>query len=234
MGTGVTEADARLSCLGEAVERYSAAFDGSEDILRCRREDLDAPHFGAGELLGIDCGEPQEAESDWTPVWSFTRNEKVWIPAACCFLAYPDDSLHADRIAADSNGCAAGKTLADAIVRGFCEMVERDALALWWYNRVQRPEISLDSGGCSLAARFHWSLASIGRTFHLLDLTTDLELPAVAAISARADGSGVVFGFGAHFLLESAIQHSVLELQQVLGATDGLPEPGARRVLVNG
>ena len=42
-----------------------------------------------------------------------------------------DSHMHAD-----SNGCAAGNTLEEAIVQGFLELVERDSYAIWWYNRV--------------------------------------------------------------------------------------------------
>ena len=38
---------------------------------------------------------------------------------------------------ADSNGCAAGNTREEAIVPGFLELVERDAYAIWWYNRLR-------------------------------------------------------------------------------------------------
>jgi ribosomal protein S12 methylthiotransferase accessory factor len=51
-------------------------------------------------------------------------------------------------------------------------------------------------------------------------------MPAVAAISARADGSAVVFGFGAHFRIETAARHALLELQQVLGAIDDMLDGG--------
>ena len=48
------------------------------------------------------------------------------------------------QVHADSNGCAAGNTLEEAIVQGFLELVERDAYAIWWYNRLQRAEVDLD------------------------------------------------------------------------------------------
>ena len=38
---------------------------------------------------------------------------------------------------ADSNGNAAGSSPEDAVVQGFLELVERDAVALWWYNRTR-------------------------------------------------------------------------------------------------
>ena len=44
---------------------------------------------------------------------------------------------------ADSNGCAAGNTLTEAIVQGFLELVERDSYAICWYNRLQQAEIDL-------------------------------------------------------------------------------------------
>ena len=50
----------------------------------------------------------------------------------------------AGHIHADSNGCAAGNTLEEAIVQGFLELVERDSYAIWWYNRLQRPEVDLE------------------------------------------------------------------------------------------
>jgi ribosomal protein S12 methylthiotransferase accessory factor len=41
---------------------------------------------------------------------------------------------------ADSNGNAAGNTLEEAtILQGFVELIERDSVALWWYNRLRRP-----------------------------------------------------------------------------------------------
>ena len=49
------------------------------------------------------------------------------------------------QINADSNGCAAGNTLAEAIVQGFLELVERDSYAIWWYNRLQREQLDLDA-----------------------------------------------------------------------------------------
>ena len=46
---------------------------------------------------------------------------------------------------ADSNGCAGGTTLEDACLQGFYELVERDSVAIWWYNRTSRPRVDLVS-----------------------------------------------------------------------------------------
>jgi ribosomal protein S12 methylthiotransferase accessory factor YcaO len=43
----------------------------------------------------------------------------------------------------DSNGCAAGNTIEEAVLQGFLELIERDAVAIWWYNRISRPEVCI-------------------------------------------------------------------------------------------
>ena len=66
------------------------------------------------------------------------------MPTALCYYSYPlPEDQHFCQ--ADSNGSAAGNCLEEAILQGFMELVERDAVALWWYNRVQRPGVDLDS-----------------------------------------------------------------------------------------
>ena len=85
-----------------------------------------------------------EAEIDWTPVWSLSRQAVRYLPTAFCYFNYPHDCRRAFCFS-DSNGNAAGNTLEEAILQGFLELVERDSVALWWYNRVRRPGIDLDS-----------------------------------------------------------------------------------------
>jgi hypothetical protein len=46
-----------------------------------------------------------------------------------------------------SNGNAAGNTLEEAILQGFFELVERDAMALWWYNRLRKPGVAVETFG---------------------------------------------------------------------------------------
>jgi thiazole/oxazole-forming peptide maturase SagD family component len=244
VGTGPSAEEAINSCIAEAVERYCLSFQGTERTVHCRAGELDAPAVGPAPLLLIsdrqyadrerfnregegDLWLPEKPDEagpmDWTPVWSLTRREKWYVPAPYCFLRYPAGP---ESFGGDSNGCAAGRTLEDAIVRGFGELVERDAIALWWYNRVPRPPLDLRETGGELAQRLIPRLAQTGRTLHLLDLTNDLELPVVAAISARPDGSAVAFGFGAGYRVARAARRALLEMQQVLGVVES-PERSA-------
>src|SRR6185503_12025757 len=125
-------------------------------------------------------------EIAWTPAWSLTAGERRWLPTRFCYFG---DHADADYVFChgDSNGCAAGNTIEEAILQGLFELVERDAMAIFWYNRVPRPALALAPGDPFVDAMLAWN-ASHGRTLWTLDLTTDLGIPAVLALSANVEG----------------------------------------------
>ena len=81
------------------------------------------------------------AEIEWSPVWSLRDQRFKYLPTSLLYFFYRGPGRY--QVHADSNGCAAGNTLEEAIVQGFLELVERDAYAIWWYNRSQRAEVDL-------------------------------------------------------------------------------------------
>src|SRR5207237_1382660 len=105
-----------------------------------------------------------------------------WVPSQFCYYNYPAEPDH-DFYRAESNGCASGSTPEEAILQGFMELVERDACALWWYNRVRRPAIDLASFDDPFFRRARAFLRSRHRTLYALDLTGDLGIPVVVALS---------------------------------------------------
>jgi ribosomal protein S12 methylthiotransferase accessory factor len=164
--------------------------------------------------------EPFDAESavEWTPVWSLTRRQTRWVPTALCYFGY-DLSITkgVPRFArACSNGCASGNTLEEAILQGLFELVERDAFALWWYNRVRRPAIDLASFRQPFFDEMHKVYADRDRTLHVLDLRHDLGIPAAAAVSWRtATGGEICISAGCHLDPRLAVSRALSELNQV-------------------
>jgi len=155
-----------------------------------------------------------DAEIDWTPVWSLTAQRHRLLPTG---LLYFSASPH-EQLTADSNGNAAGSSLEDAVLQGMLEVVERDAVALWWYNRTRQPAVDLaafDDGWIAEARRAH---ARLGREVWALDLTSDLGVPTVVALSRRTDQArqDVMMGFGAHLDPAVAVRRAVTELNQMM------------------
>jgi ribosomal protein S12 methylthiotransferase accessory factor len=161
---------------------------------------------------------------DWTPVWSLTERRHKYLPSMQLYYGYP---LDPDRAFcwADSNGCAAGNTREEAILQGFLELVERDSVALWWYNRVQRPALHLTGRYCeSLRA----SYAARGRAFWVLDITSDLGIPCFVAVSFQLAPRPrqLLLGFGAHLDARLAATRALTEMNQMLALVQSVERDG--------
>ncbi len=238
-GKGSTLAQARASGMCEGFERYSGIRLGGEIVRRARFVDFpeaDAipPNcvelFSEAQLAGRADGagkafvpEPfdPEAETDWTPVWSFTAGKHRYLPTETLYYSRPTPGSR-NRYVANSNGCASGNTLAEAILQGFFELVERDGFACWWFNRLRRPSLDLASFGEGFFDRVRRSYESFGREYWVLDVTTDLGIPSFVAVS-RTVGEGddrIVLGAGAHFDPLIAAMRAVSELNQGLTRLD--------------
>jgi ribosomal protein S12 methylthiotransferase accessory factor len=121
---------------------------------------------------------------------------------------------------ADSNGCSAGADLEEATLQGFLELVERDAVAIWWYNRLRRPGVDLDSFRQPYLDELQSYYAGIGREIWALDLTHDFGVPVYAALSRRIDHpvEDLVFAFGAHLDPKIALLRAFTEMNQFMPA----------------
>ena len=122
------------------------------------------------------------------------------------------------QIYADSNGCAAGNTIEEAIVQGFLELVERDAYAIWWYNQLRRPQVDLGQFDNSYVRDLQTQLAETGRRLWVLDVTSDLRIPSFVAIMHWMHNSqeNIEFGSGSHFDTRIALLRAITELNQFL------------------
>jgi len=238
VGKGTSRVAAEASAVCEALERFSGIYRGDEERMRANYVELgnDAIHPSACTLFseqqyrerkewnrreGKYNWVPEHFDErrpiDWTPVWSLSHDQVKYVPTAYCYFGYPFDASH-DFCRPDSNGNSAGNNLEEAIVHGFLELVERECVALWWYNRVRRPGVDLGSFELDYVRKSQVAYESIGRSLHLLDVTTAREVPVFAAISQAEvpNQHDHVFGFGAHFDPRLALLRAVTELNQFL------------------
>ena len=85
--------------------------------------------------------------------------------------------------AADTNGLAAGPNPDRAFVRAVSELIERDAIGMWWMTRACRPALPLGDAPDPFVRRAPERFASIGRLLAVLDLTTHPHWPTACAVS---------------------------------------------------
>ncbi|MBW4553468.1 MAG: TOMM precursor leader peptide-binding protein [Aphanocapsa sp. GSE-SYN-MK-11-07L] len=238
-GKGKTDQQSKASGLCEAIERYSGVFTGDEIRIKGIYAQLEsaAIHlntcmlFSANQYQNRQAWNPQhgsfvwvpepfdkEKEIEWTPVWSLTHQQFKYLPTAYCYYNYrlPDDHRFCR---GDANGNAAGNTLEEAILQGFMELVERDCVALWWYNRIKRPAVDLDSFDEPYLLALKDYYQTQHRDLWVLDITSDFNIPCFAAFSRRTEGATeeILLGFGTHFDAKVAILRAVTEMNQSLG-----------------
>ena len=246
-GKGSTREQSQVSALCEAVERYSGARHGDEIRIRRRNTAFaggeeaihpnDVQLFSDAQLDNAESinagGHPYnivpsrfdpDAKIDWTPVWSLTRQRHRYLPTSMLYSMPAEQRGPADLIA-DSNGCAAGNTLEEAILQGFYELVERDAFAIWWYNRLRAPAIDFSSFDDEYLASASDRYARYERELWLLDVTSDIGIPVFVALSRRPNArtEDIIYGAGAHADPRLAALRALCELNQCL---TWLPRPG--------
>ncbi len=243
MGKGMSAEQAQASAICESVERISAQFLPHHQIRKASAEELGADvinpnsvwNFSDDQFQNRDAWNAQTddirrhipapfdplKERSWTPVWSLTEERQKWMLREQCYINAPHP--HYGRF--DPNGCAAGMTLEEAALQAMLELVERDCIAIWWYNQLHRPGIdpskSSDPNLKTLAQGFQ----AQGWDSWLLDLRNDLDIPCFAALArAQSDGRWCI-GFGAHFEWQLAAERAMSELAQMFreNGRDGPP-----------
>lgn len=249
-GKGKSVEQARISALAESLERYCGVFDGTEPRIRASFASLGKSAIHPNACMGYSARqyaerelhnqsgekarwvpEPfrEDAEIEWTPAWSLSAGESRYLPTSFCYYGYRSaDPLFAR---ADSNGCAAGSVIEEAVLQGLLELIERDAVALWWYNRLQRPAVDLttidDPYVPTLIDHYH----ELRRELWVLDVTSDVGVPTFAALSRRVDkeGEDIIYGFGAHLDACVALTRALTEMNQSLESVPAAAGPDAGR-----
>ncbi len=191
-GRGMTPQQAMIAAGAEALElRASLAQHHVTDLAALPR------HAGVAMAQAVD----------------LLSGVEVPVPAQEVYLdcaSVLDEPLAHD---ANSTGCAVGPDRETALATAVWECVERDAVALWWHGDRRAVRLQLEVIDAH-QPRLFWWLHQRGRVTTLLELTTDIGLPVVAAVSADRDGRCVAMGSAARPVLADAALAAVTEMVQ--------------------
>ncbi len=252
-GKGITEIQAKVSALCEALERYSGVYWGEEATIQstyqallpeaihpndcmqfseAQYRDREKWNISASKYHIVPSPFDQDLEISWTPIWSLTNQKFHYIPTSYCYYGHPDFGKYRFS-SSDSNGCSAGNALEEAILQGLMELVERDAVAIWWYNRISRPPVDINSFGVPYLRELQAYYASINREIWVLDITSDLGIPVFAGVSIRVDKpvEDIILGFGAHLDPRVALLRAITEVNQFLPCVMGINADGSTRYM---
>ena len=228
---GLTREDALIAGLGEAVERYSAAVIPWESLPCASYEDLE------GRAIGLDAFELYTEEqyrdesfpcSRWsadTPIYwargeSLVTGEEVLLPAPQVYVPYlyRDTKHRSDFVSMGvSTGAACHSDPLLARLSGLFESVERDAFMVTWMRKIARPRIAWWNDDY-LSSIFEKHYAGCGVSFHLFDLSLDIEIPTVLCLAQATLRTGpvCVVGCATRGQYREACSKAMLEAAQCM------------------
>lgn len=213
-GCGTTPGTAFARCMGELAELTSCRRDMSDRIQKDRRgePDLSAEELDwCGRMLGL--APDVLTNVDWVEGRRLFGDVEAHVPVDLSVLREKGQN----KLGATTNsGVGAGTTAEAAIERGLFELIERDAIAMWWWGGSPARAIAADDGALGDIEEYLVRLRRTGdRRLWLLELTSDIGLPVIAALSSDATGDGVVTGFGADRDKGTAAKAALRELCQM-------------------
>jgi len=251
-GAGLTAAAARGAAIGESVERYASCIIHPERLIYASARELaeqGRPHVGPESWALYHPSQwgqipfaPFEPHTKvaWVRAESLTRREERWIPAcpvylgSTAYLCAEGAQLIAPGV---STGTACATSRAEALLKGLCEVVERDAFMITWRNRLARPRLRIDERSW-LHRVMQERFCRPGLEYQLFLTTLDLGIPSIFGYlrDQRRTPPAIVVGGAAHPDPAVAALKTLLELVQglkwidVMGESGFAPEPGFANV----
>lgn len=212
-GKGATPIAARVSAIMEGIERYSAEVHDRNPEMLTYDQIRTEKNAIRPEFLILPENIQQEWPIPWYPGYDITREEEIWVPAHAVF--HPLPRIMGKLFRTSTNGIASGNTYEEAVFHSLCELIERDAWSLVESANHAGPNITdiTHPVAVSLLEKFE----KAGVDVILRDITSDLGIPTVAAVSddlQLRDPTLLCIGMGSHLCSEIAILRALTEVAQ--------------------
>ncbi len=209
-GAGETAAEAFRACIGEGVE-YAAQFATPETHLRAGTPADAISWNGGAHVPSVLDWIGTNKVIDWIRAEQLRDGREIWLPA-CLVLRLQDDKRWAV-----GSGCAAGPTLAAARRAAFFEIIERDAVAMWWRGgrelRTITPDQRATLGADDLLDRIRQGQHD--RITSLFQIKCDFGLTCVAAVSFDMYGRDFAGGYACNSDPTQACRSAIREMCQM-------------------
>lgn len=226
-GKGMDAETARVSALGEAVERYSGGIWSDEAVERTTRAGLAGEGLDPRELVlypqASYAGLPYVPYEEgvvlgWVWGRDLCRNVPLALPAQPTLMAHTVQDGEAPLCQATSNGLAAGRSLADAALRAAYEVIERDAMIATWLLRLPAVRIDIASLGDRAITGLYAAYRRRGVALELYRMAGTTAVHAFCGLGVATEAAAlpaVVVGLGADHDARRAARSALVEVGQV-------------------
>lgn len=230
-GLSFNQDRALIRALGEAIERFSLGDNNEKQFIYKTFHELVKLHKSVVDpktLISIPHNnkynrDVESSKFHWVEGEFLSSHKKVFVPAQSVYTPYVNQTSEPVLSFPISTGAAAGTNISEALYRGICEVVERDSFMIAYLNKLPSPHVDLYSMNEQLFANIVETYRRYNLELIVLDLTTNLQIPAFAAIILDRTGIGpaVSVGLKAGFNSSDAILGAIEEAQMVRFYTRG-------------
>jgi ribosomal protein S12 methylthiotransferase accessory factor len=210
-GVGFSMQEAFQRCVGEGIEYLSQLQSGDDRVLPS--DAIDGRERLSPDIVAWLTGRA-DPQLSWYAARSLTDGRQVLLPADLC-LRRPQPKRDFVVRFPLSIGSAAGTSFDGALLHGLLELIERDAASLWWRGGRLPHAVDAREVGAEALLQALRPPGFARRRSWLLDITTDIGVPTVAAVSCGSDGYGFAFGLASRTSLASAVRAAMLEMCQL-------------------
>ncbi|MCX7635686.1 MAG: YcaO-like family protein, partial [Syntrophales bacterium] len=182
-GKGLSDTQARVSLIMEAVERFCSEYR-QEDRTRLvwgsfGELSKERPVLDPYELILPSFTEyTPEKPFFWIEGYDLFSREGILVPACSVYHPFHEDERL--MMSTNTNGIASGNSMEEAVFHGLLEVIERDAWSIVKYSRLQRENIAVEStveNDFLLTVLSLYERAEVEIT--LFNYTSDLGIPVI-------------------------------------------------------
>lgn len=202
-GLGVNENKkiAMTSCLAEALERYCMSYIPPNEIIKKFKKELNknqtfdefSTYSEKQYMKYNNFLNPNKDKIEWTKINNINDKKKIkYWPASLIYLPF---DLNKPIAETTSTGMAAGFSVDECITSGLLELIERDALMINFMQRLNPPEIDLET----IHGKNNNLIRKIKKEYDvkIYKLYSDINVPIYFSVIYKRNRKGMHYGIGA-------------------------------------
>jgi ribosomal protein S12 methylthiotransferase accessory factor len=226
-GAGLSRDEALAATLGEAVERYCSNFYAREDLLLSSYRDLCGEAVAPEQFVLFSDRQYRQpkfpferftetAKLYWTCAYSLVDRIPKLVPACFTYLPYEITKEEALIGPSISTGLSCATSLAEAILTGIYECIERDAFTIMWLNRLCMPVVDIGTDSSEVGRLFRDKFAVSDIHYCICDITSDVGVPTFYCLARGNSTVGMLpcVGSASRLNAEKAVEKSLIESAQ--------------------
>ena len=229
LGISKNKQEALVGCIAEAIERYCMSYIPKAELYKECWDKLDKEHKVKNFHLYSEKQysdytnflNPMKDKILWTKMYNLNEDKYIYWPASLVYLPFEIDKPVAELT---STGMAAGTSIEMSIQSGLLELIERDSLMINFKQRLNPPEIDLNTienkevkqligqrRGMGISSSTPLYVVELNKEKNQLivgkeeELYTDLKVPTYLSYIWNKRGKEIHYGIGAATNLDSDI-----------------------------